>query len=303
MIEIYAELLFLENVLINFIILLIVSKVCSMATKKKRLILGAISGALYAFVFFVPSIYFLYSTIIKMAISILIVLITFYPVSLKGLIKLIVSFYVVSFALGGMVLGVMYFTNINGLIKNNIFYINQLSYLKIIILGVLGYYLLKYMSLLFKEKILKKTLKAKITIELDGKTTSIIGLIDTANFLMDPISHTPVIVVDFSALEDYLPDIFKDILKDNENVNTIPNEIYEIGWGKRIRYIPYSSLGAETGILIGFKPDMTFIEKDNQSYKIKDIIIGIYNGKIKIQNDDEYSALLHPDILKEEACV
>ncbi|MCG8484866.1 MAG: sigma-E processing peptidase SpoIIGA [Clostridia bacterium] len=303
MIEIYAELLFLENLFINYIILLIVSKICSVTKKKKRLILGAASGALYAFVFFIPSIHFLYSTIFKMAASILIVLISFYPIHLKGFIKLMVSFYAVSFAIGGMVLGAIYFTSMSGLIKNNIFYINQLSYFKLIFLVILGYYILKYMSCLFKEKILKKTLKVKITIEIDKKTTCITGLIDTANFLLDPISHTPVIVVEFSALEDFLPEIFKDILKNNEDISTIPDKIYELGWGRRIRFIPYSSLGAETGMLIGVKPDVIYIEKEEQSYQVNNIIIGIYNGKIKIQSDDEYSALLHPDIFKEEACV
>lgn len=303
MIEIYAEFLFLENLFINYIILLIVSKIGSITRSKKRLIFGAAAGALYAFVFFVPSIQFLYSTIFKMIASILIVVISFYPVDLRGLIKLLVSFYAVSFAIGGMVLGAIYFTSMSGLIKNNIFYIDQLSYFKLISLVIIGYYSLKYMSYLFNQKVLKKTLKVKVTIEIEQQTTCITGLVDTANFLLDPISQTPVMVVEFSALEDFLPDVFKDILKDGESINTIPDKIYELGWGRRIRFIPYSSLGAETGMLIGVKPDVIYIEKEEQSYQVKNIIVGIYSGKIKIQNNDEYSALLHPDILKEEACV
>lgn len=298
MINIYAELLFIENLVINYFILILTSKACGNESTKKRILLGAVVGALYAFIFFVPSIQFLYSTIMKILFSCAIVMISFPIKSIRQFIKLIISFYGVSFALGGVILAGIYFTDMSGLVKNNVFYIRELSYVKVLILALMGYMMMTYLTRFFKSRALKNELISTIHIQIDGKETSVKGIMDTANFLVDPISKIPVLVVEFAALEDFLPNVFKDILKDGIVLDEIPDNIYDLGWGKRIRFIPYTSLGSDNGMLVGIKPDAICVNKDNKKYYMKNIIIGIYNGTI---GNEDYSALLHPDILKEEA--
>lgn len=299
MIEVYAELLLLENLIINFFILVLASKIVGVSINKKKLILGATIGAIYSFVFFIPSVHFLYSTIMKIAFSCLIVSVSYRPNNIRTFLKLMLAFYFVSFALGGMVLAAIYFTDFSGIVQNNIFYIREISYTKLLVLILLGYLTLRYLSRIFKSRLFRNELTAEIMIEIDNKRTSLKGIVDTANFLMDPLSQMPVIVVQYSALENFLPEVFKDILKDGIILEKIPDNIYEIGWGKRLRFIPYSSLGANNGMLIGVKPDVISIIRNNKQYFINNAIIGIYEGTI--HRDGDYSALLHPDILKEEA--
>ncbi len=298
MIDIYGELLFVENLIINYFILELSSKICGAAATKRRLIIGAVVGAIYSFVFFIPTMHFLYSTMMKILFSCFIIVITFSPNHFRFFSKLLVSFYGSSFALGGLILAGLYFTDMNGLLKNNIFYIRDLSYLKVIVLACCGYFMMIYLAKLFRKRILKNELYAKIQIEVDGKKTTVKGIIDTANFLTDPISKMPVIVIEYAVLKDFLPEVFQDILTDGIVLNEIPENIYEIGWGRRLRFIPYTSLGAKNGMLIGIKPDAVCIQKDQRSYSNNSIIIGIYDGSI---GNEDYSALLHPDILKEEA--
>lgn len=295
MIEIYAELLFLENIIMNYLILTITSKICGSSVTKKRLFLGAFIGALYAFVFFVPSIQFLYSTVMKILFSCLIVSISFSPHSIKYFVKLMVSFYGISFALGGLVLAGIYFTDMSGLIKNNVIYVRDLSYLKILLSAIIGYFMMIYLAKLFKYRILNNELYVNIQIEMDGKSAYVKGILDTANFLVEPISQVPVIVIEYLALQGFLPEDFKDILK---SIDMIPENIYELEWGRRLRYIPYTSLGTQNGMLVGIRPDFISIQKGNRQYNFQNIVIGIYNGTI---GNEDYSALLHPDILKEEA--
>ncbi|NLK72725.1 MAG: sigma-E processing peptidase SpoIIGA [Clostridiales bacterium] len=295
MIEIYAELLFLENIIMNYLILTITSKICGSSVTKKRLFLGAFIGALYAFVFFVPSIQFLYSTVMKILFSCLIVSISFSPHSIKYFVKLMVSFYGISFALGGLVLAGIYFTDMSGLIKNNVIYVRDLSYLKILLSAIIGYFMMIYLAKLFKYRILNNELYVNIQIEMDGKSAYVKGILDTANFLVEPISQVPVIVIEYLALQGFLPEDFKDILK---SIDMIPENIYELEWGRRLRYIPYTSLGTQNGMLVGIRPDFISIQKGNRQYNFRNIVIGIYNGTI---GNEDYSALLHPDILKEEA--
>jgi stage II sporulation protein GA (sporulation sigma-E factor processing peptidase) len=64
---------------------------------------------------------------------------------------------------------------------------------------------------------------------------------------------------------------------------------------KRLRVIPFEALGTENGMLVGFKPDSVYIEKDAETKSIKDIIIAIYSKKLSKNGD--YKALLHPDLV------
>ena len=47
-------------------------------------------------------------------------------------------------------------------------------------------------------------------------------------------------------------------------------------------------------MIIGFKPDKVLIEIGEED-KVRELIIAIYNKSLS--SDDEYEALLHPDII------
>ena len=65
--------------------------------------------------------------------------------------------------------------------------------------------------------------------------------------------------------------------------------------GTGIRLIPFSSLGRENGMLVGFKPDSAYITENEAEREIGNIIVGIYNGRLA--GDKSYSALLNPEII------
>lgn len=56
------------------------------------------------------------------------------------------------------------------------------------------------------------------------------------------------------------------------------------------KLIPYSSLGNENGLLIGFKPDYIKIYTDDDCFE-KEAIIGIYQG-ILSGKSNEYNAII-----------
>lgn len=56
------------------------------------------------------------------------------------------------------------------------------------------------------------------------------------------------------------------------------------------RVIPYSSLGNENGILLGFKPDCIKIYIDDECVE-KEAVIGIYEKRI-CSNTNEYNAIV-----------
>ena len=126
----------------------------------------------------------------------------------------------------------------------------------------------------------------KLQIKLEDKIISADAIIDTGNFLRDPITKRPVIVIDKETLRGILPDDFLDNL-----LQIISGKDIDIGsYTSKIRLIPFTSLGKENGLLIGLKAEKAVISYNTEIINIDDVIIGIYNGVLSKTN--KYSALV-----------
>ncbi len=297
MLEIYAEYLFLENFIMNFLILHITSYFCKQQGKYLKLVFGAGLGALYSFVIFFPSLHFLLTFLMKLVVSMLIIVISFTPEKFRDFFKYLSIFYLVSFVFGGTAFALFYFTSFNSILSNGIFYSNSFNF-RALFYSVAVAYILIVLSIGFmKNKVNKENFYKQIVIEFDCKKKEINALIDTGNSLSDPISNFPVIVVEYNAIEELLPDGIKDIFsKENSNkLENITTIVQNSNWMNRFRIIPFTSLGMENGILIGFKPDNVTLKLKGDEMNIKKIIIGISTNRLSKNGD--YTALLNPDIL------
>lgn len=135
-------------------------------------------------------------------------------------------------------------------------------------------------------------MNCKLELEFENKKLELKAIIDTGNFLKDPITKMPVIVVEAEALTNVIP-------------NTLLNNLQEILKGKevnlglyasKIRIIPFTSLGKENGLLVGIKVEKIKVQYSGEVEIIKNAIIGIYNGKLNKSN--KYEALLGLEILE-----
>ena len=59
---------------------------------------------------------------------------------------------------------------------------------------------------------------------------------------------------------------------------------------KKLKFIPFSSLGRQNGMLVGIKPDFVEIVEEQKTQKRNDIIIGIYEKSLT--KDGRYRALM-----------
>ncbi|MFT9498227.1 sigma-E processing peptidase SpoIIGA, partial [Anaerosolibacter sp.] len=148
MIEVYGEYLFIENLLMNWLILYLTAYFSKTKVPKYKVWVGATVGAIYAFVVFFPSLTFLYSMIMKIVASMLIIVITFMPYQFKHFFKLVGIFYLISFMFGGAAFALFYFTVFQGLLSNGVFYIgnvfDKFSPKLLIYAGIIAYILIKY---------------------------------------------------------------------------------------------------------------------------------------------------------------
>ena len=294
---IYAEYVFLENFIMNYFILSLTSRVAKFKSKRIKFILASSLGALYAFIIFFPSLHFLFSILMKIACSMLIIIICFTPYRFRDFFRLMGAFYLVTLVLGGAGFALFYFSSFNGIISNGIFYITNISIKNIFISCGVVYVLIQFCWGYIQERLSKEKILMDISIEINDKKTNLKGIVDTGNSLTDPISKYPVIIVEYDAIKNILPIEVRDILLSNQifNFDQIIAQLSGSSWVTRFRIIPYQALGTENGMLIGFKPDNVLVYNDKYCKDIKEIIIAIYNKNLSKTGD--YRALLHPDIV------
>ena len=122
-----------------------------------------------------------------------------------------------------------------------------------------------------KNRMNKNDMFCDVKVFYKDKSLNIKAMIDTGNMLKDPISKTPVIIIQ----KDKLQSIIDRHILDNLEQIIYGNYIEEIeqDYISRFRLIPFSSLGKQNGMLIGFKPDEVKIEFDGIETKQKNTII------------------------------
>lgn len=297
---IYIDVLFTVNLLINYILLWTTSKISRTKTSVVRLFIGACVGAVYAVVMFFPAFQIYYTLIAKLLFSMLLIAITYNIEKVRAFLKVLGIFYIVSFTFGGAALGLFYFTNIGAsigaILSNGVIYFN-LPWKTLLLSCVIAYIVISITWKLIGIKINKENLYIPLSIMFDNKSICINALLDTGNSLYEPISNLPVIIVEFQAIKGLLPQEIQKIFNEcSENdLGLITSIMSNSDWVSRFRLIPFSSLGKENGMLIGFKPDEIEILEGPEKKDLKDIIIGIYNKKLS--KSEEYRALLHPEII------
>lgn len=294
--EVYLDMLILENLIMNYLILWITARFSKERTNFIRLAISSAIGAAYATIIFFPSFKFIYTFLFKVLLSFVLVIVAFYPSKLKQFLKLVAIFYIVSFVFGGAAFGLFYFTNFEAILSNGIFYITNFPVKILLISSLVSYVAIRFAWSAIQNRLSKDNLFVMVDILVESKKINIRALIDTANSLYDPISNLPVMVVEYNAVKELLPDDLREIFeKCNENdLALISNIISGSEWISRFRLVPFCSLGKEHGMLVGFKPDEVLIAMTDGKKEIKNIIVGVYNKRLS--RDESYSALLHPEI-------
>lgn len=143
-----------------------------------------------------------------------------------------------------------------------------------------------------KGKLTKKDLHCNIKVNINSKYAYINAIIDTGNFLREPITKVPVIVVEKNTLVNVIPEYILENL--DKIINGADVDLKE--YTSRVRIIPFTSLGKENGILLGLKADNVVVQMEENNININNVIIGIYNGVLS--KTGKYKALIGLDLLE-----
>jgi stage II sporulation protein GA (sporulation sigma-E factor processing peptidase) len=298
-VEIYLDILILENLVINYLILSVTAKFSRLKVSTLRLFAGSIVGALYVvFIILQPSIKIYYTTFAKVLLSIFIIAVTFSPRKVLPFIKTLVMFYISTFIFAGAALAFLFFNQQGGFVRNGIVYVFGQSKWSLMVFSFLTVgIIIKIFWEVIQSRITKERLVISVKISFDDRVINLSALIDTGNSLKDPLTNIPVMVVEFKALQELLPIEIKSIFENSQenDLNSVTAIISKSKWFSRFRLIPFSSLGKENGMLIGFKPDFIEIGEGEERRGIKNVIVGIYNRSLS--RNEKYKALLGPELV------
>lgn len=288
---IYIDVVLIENLLMNYIILFATGVILKIKIKHIRLILASLIGAIYTIIAYISALRIYSNIFLKFILSLIIIYIAFNPKSVKKLFKFTLIFYLTSFVFGGAAFALIYIVKPQEILKNNGLVLNTNSLKTIFISAIIAFAIIIIGFKVVKNKISAKDMYCNIKIILNQKEIETKAMIDTGNFLKEPITNTPVIVVEHTLLYDCMP---KEILNHLETIlggdfSEIPDKVRE-EYILRLKVIPFSSLGKQNGMLLGIKADKVIIKSDEEEKENDNVIIGIYNKSLTKRG--EYRALL-----------
>ena len=275
---VYADVLLFLNTIVNYYIVALTGKVCSVNKKWYRYVFAAFVGALFSFYIFLPKLNFILELIIKLVCSAFVVLAGFGFENIKKFARRSVIFYLISFLYAGLMLAFWNIFKPNGMvIHNSVVYFN-ISPLILIVLSAIFYAILVIFKRIYSHKI-RNTACCEIEIFFEGKSVKFPAIIDTGHSVGDLFSDSEIIFLSEGKAKKLFP--VTDPLFLDEKIK------------KRYRAIPCKTVDG-TAILNAFRCDRAIVLWENKTYECLFPIVAIS----KHIDSYDYSAIISPEILE-----
>ncbi|AGB41697.1 sigma-E processing peptidase SpoIIGA [Halobacteroides halobius DSM 5150] len=294
---VYLDLLAAVNLVMNYLLLWATAKLAELNYKIWRLFLTSLLGTIYTVLIILPQFSYLNQIPIHFLLSVLMIFVSFAPLDYRLFFKALGYLYLITFVTAGAILALYNLTGgspLNSLalvlnISPDNLWIIIYGFILIIIIGKFGW-------MLIRQKLFPNIFSVLISIDFDGDSQQIKALVDTGNQLEDPLTKTPVIIVEVEVLLEILPERIKDAFcKYNYNSDQLLDEMIDTCWANRFRLIPFSSIGKQDGMLVGFRPDKVTIKAEDEVFTTSDVIIALQSRSL---DNDEYQALLNPQVFR-----
>ena len=293
---IYADILLALNFFLNFFLLWATGRFLRLQTSLWRLLLAAAVGAGYAVGILLPRLAAFYAWPVSIAFSLIILCLAFPYRGIWQLLRLTATFYLIAFAMAGAVLAGSSLLVQQGYALGAAQTIRGGALLFGIILACI---VARRGAALVRRKWRQENFILQLEVVVAGRSLRIPTLIDTGNDLVEPISGKPVIVAHYQSLQTLLPHGLRLLWQQYQNHD--PTQLLQaaaegglaLSWERRLRLIPYASIGKNHGLLLGFLPDYVVIHGENKLVT-KEVIIALHQDSI---GKDDYKAVLNPAVL------
>lgn len=275
----------------NYMILLTEQIILKEQIIHKRLIVSSSIGSIYSVIIAITKPNYWIINITKIIISIIMIIIGCNNVKRKNLINRIIIFYLIAFVFGGCSNAILYSINQNKDLNrkiNSIFDPFGIT----ILAGIFSIILIIYTFKIIYKKRKFKDILCKLKIINEGKEKNLRAMIDTGNSLIDPISKSPVVIIEKEKMLGIIPN---EIIENNEDIICGKYDIKNEKYKSKIRLLPFSTIDNKNGMILGIRVEEVETEINDEKISKKNVVIGICNEKISKQ----YSCLIGGDYIEE----
>lgn len=304
---VYVDLIFFTNLAVDGTVLLATAKARHLHPSRSRLFAAAILGALYAAVMFWAHIPYMYSFVVKVLVSLIMVLLAFGYGGPLQLARTFGAFYLVNFATLGGVIGFSYLLQFSGSPWGGMSYTAdggvllewQMQLGLFATTFLLSIWLFRSTSETRRRSGEIEQLFWDIEIKVDSRSWQLRGLLDTGNRLYDPLTRIPVMIIEASIWKEDLPKGWCDRLK-VESPDKLISEMDAItsvsySWGNRLRLVPYRAVNGHSRLMLAVKPDVVLLSREGHPpFEVTRVLIGLDSGALS--SEGNYQAIVHPDL-------
>jgi len=300
---VYVDIFFLINFCFNFFLLYLTGRLARAPLAGRRLTLAAALGGLYSVASLYPELSFLMSLPARLLASGIMVAVAFPTGRPKSFAVTLGLFYLGAFVVGGAALAWSYlvtgsasaYPGSGG---------RALGPAAVLPAALAAGALLHWAVTAGRErgKVLSYCVPCRIVVgDLEAEFPA---LIDTGNRLRDPLSDSPVLIVEYPAVGSLLPPEFGPLWDEDDPTDEpdLPGLTAALGgspWSSRLRVIPFSSLGRASGLLVGFRPDAVVVGPPGQVVRRTDVVVCLSPRPLSAEGS--YRALAPPEILQQQA--
>lgn len=277
---IYADVIFFVNFISTYIILYVIGRIVNtVQVRKRRIVIAALIGGVFAAVMFCNEFSVWISCLLRVASVFLMLAIAFFTQK-KQIVNQFIWFTLIT---GIMVSSMIFLSSIVGrfvnvIIKDGILYFDVPPKIFTIALGI-SFLLMIFFVKVFKNRKNKKYYIMNVT--HNNKTISVSALFDSGNLLKEPITGKCVNILEWEQAQK-LFDVecqFDDIVNHAEDM--------------KLWVIPFNSLGNSSGVMFAFLADKIILPEKKKT--IDKTFIGLYGSKLS--KNEEYHALLNAGLL------
>lgn len=276
---IYVDQMFLENFIMNYIILYITAKFSGVQTRWYRLISGAVIGAIYVIGSYIFGFYNKQLIIAKILLAVIMLVSSYKIKNIKNFFKALVFFFGITLLIGGASFGLAFLTNAYMISEGGVLYVEEFPVLILVLASITSIIIIKWIGIFLKSKINLKKLLYNMEIRIFERKISTTVFLDSGHNVKESFTGYPVIIVEKTILKELIPDEIIDKIEKN-------NFEFEEKWKRRLRIIPISTVSDKNEVLIGFRVDEGII---NDKYIKKLIVVGCDR---KLDSEDNYFALM-----------
>lgn len=298
--DIYLDVVWALNFLFDSLLLYLTAVILKRTVKLWRVFLGGLIGSFLVLLWFSPLNVPAGHPFTKFLFSIFMVASVFGYKRFRYFFNGLLTFYLMTFLIGGILIGVHYFLQFEpavsaqaviGLVQG---FGDPVSWLFVLTGFPLAWH--------FSRKSLDNLEMTKINyaqlvdvyIKIFRTELYLRGLVDNGNQLYDPVSKMPVMVVSLHNQRGKIPEVLAELAANPGRMingeTDFPGE-----FKTKMRVVPCKVLGQDHQLLLAVKPDEVVIKKKDQFYRIKKCLVTFTIQQLS--PDGRFQCIVHPKML------